>query len=234
MSLTDRDHDLERVLAGRSIARHQRARRLLLAKLVRDKRDGAGDELMDDEDDGGDEEHRILKALIARGLLRRRRIRRLLIAHLIRARHEDDDAMDADDEDDEEGDEEGHRILRLLIARGVLRQRRVRRLLIAHLLGERHDAEMDDEDDDGEDIGEDGDDHRQIVRLLIASRLLRRRRFRNALLGRLLRERRDADDDDADGDDHRFARMIAGSRALGRRTLRRGLLAKLAREHEAA
>jgi hypothetical protein len=65
----------------------------------------------------------------------------------------------------------------------------MRRALLAHLLRERHEEEGDDEDEDGED---EGGEHREILRLLIGSRLLRRRRMQRALLAHLLREKQEA------------------------------------------
>jgi hypothetical protein len=70
----------------------------------------------------------------------------------------------------------------------MLRRRRIRRALLAHLLRERREEEDEDEDEDeGEGEGEGGE--RRMLRLLVGSRLLRRRRMRRALLAHLVRER---------------------------------------------
>src|SRR5215831_18156314 len=87
--------------------------------------------------------------LIGRSMLRRRRMRRLLLAKLLRERHR----SEHDDEqiggaDDEEGGDEEHRLLKLLIARGLLRRARIRRLLLAHLVREHRGASDEYEDDD--------------------------------------------------------------------------------------
>src|SRR5215475_4195471 len=111
---------------------------------------------------------------------RRRRLSRALLARLIGDRYE---AEDEDFEGEEgEGEEEGRRIVRLLIGSRILRKRRLRNLLLAHLLRERGEAE--EEEDEGEEGSgdDDSDKEQRIVRLLIGSRLLRRRRLRNLLL----------------------------------------------------
>ena len=52
----------------------------------------------------------------------------------------------------------------------------------------------------------------RILRLPIASRVLRRRRFRRALLAHVLRERREEDDDDdgSEGGKRKLMRLLAG------------------------
>ena len=59
--------------------------------------------------------------------------------------------------------------------------------------------------------------HSRILRLPIASRVLRRRRFRRALLAHVLRERREEDDDDdeddddgSEGEERKLMRLLAG------------------------
>jgi hypothetical protein len=77
-----------------------------------------------------------------------------------------------------------------------------------------------------------------FVRLLIGSRMLRRRRIRTLLMAHLLRERQERDDEDGDeggSEDHRLARLLIRGRIARRRRLRRLLLAKLLKEqHEGA
>ena len=89
-------------------------------------------------------------------------------------------------------DVSNEKLAHLLIGSRLSRRARMRRALLAHLLRERREHEMEDEDE-GEDYGE-GDEggedkERRILRLLIGSRLLRRARMRRALLAHLLRER---------------------------------------------
>src|SRR4030095_4056180 len=94
------DEDLAKILAGGKMVRGKRLRRLLIARLLRDRGDDEGDTVEDiDEEGGGDEDHRLARLLVGRGA-RRRRLRRLLVAGLIRNRAEDDD-------DDEEIEDEG-------------------------------------------------------------------------------------------------------------------------------
>jgi hypothetical protein len=63
-------------------------------------------------------------------------------------------------------------------------------MLLAHLIGERGEAE--EEEDEGEEAyGEEegSDKDRKLLRMLVGSRALRRRRARRMLLTHLLRER---------------------------------------------
>ena len=58
---------------------------------------------------------------------------------------------------------------------------------------ERREEEGEDEDEDEGDEDEEGEgEDRRFLRLLVGSRLLRRRRMRQAMLAHLLRERREA------------------------------------------
>ena len=66
---------------------------------------------------------------------------------------------------------------------------------------------------DREEVGSEGGgrDEKEIVRLLIGSRMLRRRRIRNLLLAHLLREGREREDEDEDeggSEEHRLARLL--------------------------
>ena len=128
-------------------------------------------------------------------MLLRRRIRRLLIARLVKARSEADEDFDDDlDEDDEDIGEEGsdrdRKFMRLLVASRVLRRRRVRRALIAKLLKERSESEDDYDDVDEDDTDDESPDvERQLARLLVGGRVVRRRRARRAALVRFLRNR---------------------------------------------
>ena len=64
-----------------------------------------------------------------------------------------------------------------------------RRMLVAHLLKEHGEAEDEDYEDDDEPGADGADDEHRIMRLLIGSRVLRRKRARRMLLTHLLRER---------------------------------------------
>ena len=157
-----------------------------------------------------------------------------------------------------EGGETERRLVRLLIGSRMLRRRRVRRAVIAHLLKERGEGEGDEgegdeaegDEDGGEDGGvEGGDTERRLVRLLIGSRMLRRRRVRRALLAHLLKERgegggdEDADEgeEDDDGGDEatdkgrELVRLLVARGAMQRRRGRRaGALARRLRNGEDA
>lgn len=90
-------------------------KRMLLARLVRERREEAGEESFDEEGgDGCEEERCILKLLIARGVLRQQRLRRLLLAHILREGHEEE-GEEVDEGDEESGGDDERRVLRLLI-----------------------------------------------------------------------------------------------------------------------
>jgi len=195
------DRQLVRALVGSRLLRRRRLRRLLLAKLIRDRHAEDADADVDDddedtdEDEGGDD-RQLARLIIGSRMLRRRRIRRLLIARLIKARseadedYEDDDLEDDDDDIGEEGSDRDRKFMRLLVASRVLRRRRVRRALIAKLLKNRSESEGefgDVDEDDGDD--ESPDVERQLARLLVGGRVVRRRRTRRAALVRFLRNR---------------------------------------------
>lgn len=139
----DDDTRLVRALIGSRILRRRRARKLVLAHLLRERARGAEDE--DDElpgENGGDDDNRLVKAVIASRVLRRRRARTLILAAIARHRAESTEEADFEDEDDfeDEGGDEENRIVRALIGSRVLRRGRARRLLLAHLLRQREDA----------------------------------------------------------------------------------------------
>jgi hypothetical protein len=167
----------------------------VLAHLVREK--GAADQAGDDVDVGDDDEEEgrnIVRALIGSRMLRRRRVRRLLLAHLLKERGASEEG---DDEGDvgEGDDDEDRSLMRLVIGSKILRRRRARRMLLAHLARERAAAGEEEEFEEGEGEGDDdfgegggGDDNR-IMKLLIGSRILRRKRARRMILAHLLKER---------------------------------------------
>jgi len=64
----------------------------------------------------------------------------MLLAHLL---HERGEAEEEEDEGEDEFAEEGgreHRLMRLLVGRGMRQRKRARRMLMAHLLREREEA----------------------------------------------------------------------------------------------
>jgi hypothetical protein len=194
----DDDRQLVRALLGSRMLKRRRLRRVLLAHLLK-QRGEAEDEGEDyDEDEGeetaGDEDRQVLRLILGSRLLRRRRVRRALLARLIRERggadDEIDDEVDAGDEDiGEEGNDRERKFMRLVVASGVLRRRRVRRALLAKLLKNRSETE-DDYDDEGEDEGDEGADvESNVARLLVGGRIARRRRVKRAALVRFLRNR---------------------------------------------
>src|SRR6516164_8095608 len=177
MSTTLENEDLLKLAAGGKTRRRRRMSRALLAHLIGERAEGEGNDYEAEEgDEGEDSERKIARLLIGSRLLRRRRLRNLLIAHLVRERGE---AGEEEDEGEDEYGQEGgggeHKLARLLIGSRILRRGRVRRMLVAHLLRER--GEAGEEEDEGEDeYGEEGGGgEHKLARLLIGSRILRRR-----------------------------------------------------------
>src|SRR5581483_10858599 len=76
--------------------------------------------------------------------------------------------------EDGEGDDEDGRLARLLIGRRSRRRRALRRLAIAHLLGE-GDGDEEDEDDDS-----------RLARFIVGRRWMRRRGLRRMAIAHLL------------------------------------------------
>src|SRR5215469_484981 len=93
--------------------------------------------------------------------------------------------LDDDDIRGEEWSEEERRLLRALIGGDMLRLRRMRRLMLSHLL--RDGVEGDEEDE--EEAEESGDEDRRLFRLLVATGILRRRGLRRLLVAHLRGER---------------------------------------------
>ena len=101
--------------------RRRRLRKLLLAKLLRER--GAGDDEGEDIDDEGDDDHRLARLLVGRRMVRRAKLRRLVLAKLLRERGEgDDEGEDIDDEGDDD-----QKLIRFLIGARMVRRRRGRR-----------------------------------------------------------------------------------------------------------
>jgi hypothetical protein len=241
------EEQLARLAIGGRAKRRQRVSRRVLARMLGEMDEAEGDDAeSEDIAEGGDEERRLVRLLIGSRMLRRRRLRRLLLAHLLQegGGAEEEDEEGEDDIGEEGGDKE-RRFLRLLTGSRMLRRRRVRRALITHLLSERGEDEAEDESDE-ESIGEESEDkERRLLRLLIGSRMLRRRRVRRALIAHLLSERGEAGEEEGDEDEgelaeeggdkeRRLMRMLAGGRVQRSKRARRALMAYLLREKEEA
>jgi len=91
--------------------------------------------------------------------------------------------LDDDDIEGEEWSEEERRLL--LIGGDMLRLRRIRHLMLSHLVRDR--IEGDEENEEEPDEG--GDEDRQVFRLLVATGILRRQGLRRLLLAHLRGER---------------------------------------------
>jgi len=258
MSCSSREtEDLAKLAVGGRMIRNGRTRRALIARLLSEQ--AAGSEEEGDEEtteEGGDDDRQLVKALLGSRMLKRRRLRRVLLAHLIRERgaSEGDDEVEEDDEDvgEEESGDEDRKLLRLVLGSRILRKRRVRRALIAKLLKNRSGAETDDDefdddvDESDDDIGEEGgDSERKFLRLLVGSRILRKRRVRRALIAKLLRDRSgggETEDDYDDGEDEdveegpdlerQLARLLVGGRVVRRRRTRKAALARFLRNRD--
>jgi len=233
--------DVTRFAAGGRAVRSARLRRALIARLLSEQEEGAEEEGGEGiGGEGGDEDRQLVRLLLGSRMLRRKRLRRLLLAHLIRERGGDTEEEEFDEGDEdigEDGGEDDRRIARLLIGSRMLRRRRVRRAVLAHLMRERGGETEDEFDEGDEDIGEEeGDRDRKFLRLLIGSRVLRRKRVRRALLARLRRdqgggEEEEWDEDEEDiGDegsdpDRQLARLLLAGRMAKRRRGRRALAA---------
>ena len=109
MSTTFETEELSRLgVAKRGVTR-QRRKRLLLAKLLRERSEGGADEYEGGEEEtGGDEDSKVVRALIGSRILRKRRVRNLLMAHLARERAEggEEEGEEGEEFDEETGDEE--------------------------------------------------------------------------------------------------------------------------------
>lgn len=188
---TTEAEEFARLALGSRALKNRRVRRALIARLLNENGETQnGDDTETAGEEGGDEQE-FVRALVGSRMLKRRRVRRALLAHLLRGKGEyEADGTEGEGEDNEEfGDTDGNEqeIVRGLIASRVLRRRRVRRALLAHLL--RADGATDGEADADTFDGDEGtDDDRDVARALIASRVLRHRRARRAILAHLLNE----------------------------------------------
>jgi hypothetical protein len=239
---TPEDEDIVRLLGASGVLRRRRTRRLLLARLLSEGRGGESEY----EEDEGHEEHegfeepgegdgRVVRRLIARGVLRRRGVRRVLLAHLLRERGEGVGGS-GEEYEEEEGEEVGggeHRLARLVIASGILRRRRTRRMILAHLLRERGEGGGFGEEFGETEEPEFGSPDRKFAKLLIASGILRRRRTRRMILAHLMRERGEefGEEEGEEGFGEGFGPRAVFAAGVGRRRrMRRLLVAHLLRE----
>jgi ribosomal 50S subunit-recycling heat shock protein len=239
---------IARLLVSGNLLRRRRFRRLLLARLLNEAREPGEEEEFEGfegEEGGPTSEHRLAKFLIASGILQRRRVRRMVLAHLLRERGGGGEEYEPEFEEYGEGEEAGptseHRLAKFLIASGILRRRRIRRMVLAHLLRERGGREAFEpefeEYGEGEEMGGPTSDHR-LAKFLIASGILRRRRIRRMVMAHLLREHGEGFEPESEGfeageeggGDRRLAKFLIASGLLRRRRLRRTLLAHLLRE----
>src|SRR5262245_29850378 len=92
--------------------------------------------------------------------------------------------------DEPESGSEESRAIRALFGGRIMRKRRMRRLLLTHLLRQGDESE----DDEFED--EEGGDERETLRALIGGRAIRRNKLRRLALAHLLREGGDEGEED--------------------------------------
>jgi hypothetical protein len=139
------------------------------------------------------------------------------------------------------------RVVRLLVGGRIAKNRRLRRLLLAHLLKERMEGgEQDEEDIDSDEGDENTERERKLVGLLVVGRMQRHRQLRRLLLAHLLKERMEGaedddesidegeEDDEGESTERARARKLVGLLVVGRlqrhRQLRRLMLAHLLKE----
>jgi len=236
MDTTMETEELARLAFGGRARRNTRIRRALIARLLNEQEGAADTEDVDDTaGEGDDEERQLIQALVGTRLLRKRRLRKLLKAKLVNERTEGGEDYDEDENDAEEGGEDEQEFGRLLAGSRMLKRRRVRRALLAALVRERAGAGEDTEEGDEEIEDDGGDREGRFIRLVIGSRILKRRRVRRALLAALVKERGEAgseiDDEEEDGEDNadlerEVARLLVGGRAIRKRRVRRGVTAR--------
>src|SRR5215472_9849324 len=94
---------------------------------------------------------------------------------------------------------EAEEIARLALGGRPLKNRRIRRALLARLINENGETHNGEEEDEG-GFEEGGGDEQEIVRALVSSRLLRRRRVRRALLAHLVRAGAESENEGEDID----------------------------------
>ena len=203
-SATMDTEELARLALGGRALKNRRVRRAIIARLINENGESyEGDESEEGDEEeettgGGGEDREMLRLLIGSKMLRRRRVRRALLAHLLRSKSEESEGDEGEEDTGEETGGEGRELVRALIASKILRRRKVRRAILIHLLKTKAESGEFEGSDDSESEGEEetgdegGGEDREIVRALIASKMLRRRRVRRALLTHLLREKEEA------------------------------------------
>ena len=153
--------------------------------------------------DSARETEDLAKLAVGGRMIRNGRTRRALIARLLSEQSAGSDEEGDEDTTDEGGDDD-RQLVKALLGSRMLKRRRLRRVLLAHLIRERGASEGDDEvEEDDEDVGEEesGDEDRKLLRLVLGSRILRKRRVRRALIAKLLKNRSGAETDDDELDD---------------------------------
>jgi hypothetical protein len=187
------EQELVRLMLGGKMLRRQRLRQALLAHILHERGEEESDseaEGIEDEPESGTDERKLARLLIGSNIVRRRRLRALMLAHVLREKREaaeEDEGVSGEEGEESEGVSE-HRLAKLLIGSGIARRRRLRALMLAHLLKEKREAAAEEEDDTGEEAGEgDDDSDHQLARLLIGSSIARRHRLRKALVAQALR-----------------------------------------------
>ena len=236
--------DLARFALGKRVRRNTRIRRALLANLINEQAEPIEEETENIAAPEGEDEERQLVRLLAGGrLLKKRRLRRLVLAHLLSERGgEPEEFEEGETEEGDEGGENDNEFIRLLIGHKMLRRRRVRRALLAYLIKQR--SEPDEDVDVGEDEFEGGEDGSEgkFVRMVVGSRLLRRRRVRRALIAHLLKQKAEEgegfEDEEEEGEDgidleRQVAKLLVGRRMVKKGRVRRAALAKYLREQSA-
>ena len=115
--------DIARLLAGGKVRGRKRMRRLLIARLISDKRGAEADDEYEgiDEDEGGGEDQRLARLLVG-GAVRKRRLRRLVLAQMLRQRGDEDEDEGIEDDDDD------RQLVRFLVGQKAMRRGRARRM----------------------------------------------------------------------------------------------------------
>jgi hypothetical protein len=186
------DQELVRLMLGGKMLHRQRLRHALLAHILHERGEEESEsegEGIEDESESGTDERKLARLLIGSNIVRRRRLRALMLGHLLREKREaaeEVEGVSAEEGEESEGVTE-HRLAKLLIGSGIARRRRLRALMLTHLLREKREAAGEEEGEAGEEgVGEDESDH-QLARLLIGSSVARRHRLRKALFAQALR-----------------------------------------------
>ena len=227
------------LLGGRRERR--RLRRMLIAELIGSMQSEGAEE--GEETEGDTTERTLVRLLVGGRAIRRQRLRRALVAYVLSGKG----SIGEEEPDEDEGTyaEEGineKTLARYLLGRGIVKRQRLRRALVAKLLGSRAEASEEEEEDDADTFDEttgDGGSERTLLKALIGGRAIRRRRLRKALVASLLRGAgtelfgEETNEDEGDEDvfeidptERKLLAFLIG-RGARRRKIRRYLLAKL-------